>query len=185
MNAPVQPLQHHDTFSRFQRPVRGQVSGKDLKGFVAYCLYKQDKIRWIELRERRDGSRPSRSDIEDQYILMLTDERVEEFRDQAEQIINEFANKMLGAELEAAKTAMQSDATLETVRVELKESGGFWRGVWQNILAGVVTSLLAFVGVGLLWAYTSAPQNFLQNLVMKAMSQQVTVTGGSPSESKP
>ncbi len=170
MNAPV--ARHHDTFSRFQKTP----GGKDLTGFVAYCLYKQDKIRWIELwGSHHAGQRPSHDEIEMLYIRMLTAERVEEFRVQAELIINEFADKMLGAELEAQRDAIRSDATIDTVRDELVRNGGFWRGVGQNLAANVVTSVLTFIAVAVLWAYTQAPQDFMQTLVMNAMKQQIQV----------
>jgi len=154
MNAPVKP--HHDTFSRFQK----EQSGKDLAGFVAYALYKKDKISWIESREKATGVRPSPEEIEAYFIRTLTEAQIQVYRERAGEMLNQFADAMLGAELEVAREAIKSDATLSAIRsevasikTEVKNANGFWGGVWQNLMANGIAWLIGVIAIMGAWAY--------------------------------
>jgi len=116
MSAPVK--QHHDTFSRFQI----DKSGKDLTGFVAYCLYKKAKIAWIEHRESATGARPGHDEIEAYFIRTLSEDQIQVYRDLAKDMLNQFADTMLGAELEAAREAIKRDETIAEVKAVLAAS---------------------------------------------------------------
>lgn len=117
MNAPVKS--HHDTFSRFQK----EPGGKDLRGFVAYALYKIDKISWMENQEKVSGGvRPSPEDVERYFIRPLTEAQIDLYRERATVMVNQFANAMLAAELEQTREDIKHDETIAEVKAALAAS---------------------------------------------------------------
>lgn len=116
----------------FTKFVRGE---DDLVGYVAYSLYKEHKIRWLESVEGWDESDHVQQEEVDKYFysLHLKDESIANFRLQAEQQLEETFEILLEntipekiAELfdklkEDAKVEARLEIVRETIENTLRE----------------------------------------------------------------
>ena len=123
------------------------LNGSDIIGYVAYSLYKQEKIEFIQTFKIQHGSEPSDSDLQTFHALTNTDTRIKSYRSQAENILAEFSTEILTNE--TAKIQSEYDNLLLE---ELKKSRPFWRGVGESILSNFFSlGIIAFLLL-ILWS---------------------------------
>lgn len=158
----------HNTFTRL---VNGD---NDLVGLVAYSLYKQEKNAWVDQRRLQFGQQPTPAEIERDFIQCLRDSHIQQWRKDAENILNQFADNMLAAELEKERDTLQ--AGMEAFKNDeiFKALNPHWfkklcSDTGANILSGIAVTLL----IALLWVVSSAPENFIAGILSKAMHGQI------------
>lgn len=108
----------------------------NLRGLLAYGLYKVAKREWVSAYRKKEGTPPSLEDLQ-RYAETWTQSQIESAFDRADQILAEYADVVVGsAEPLILKRALQ---------------GSFWRGVLQSITASFLYTLL-LVGIATILA---------------------------------
>lgn len=147
---------YNDTFERLVD--RSNPDVDDIRGMVAYSLYKLDKQQWACRLVDEQGRRPEQADLKG-YMQTIVDSRIEGLLNQADERINNFARIILESNKEAIEEAAVERARAGIEHAALKEK------FWSEVLAGLVAAagyttaliILAFVlkyfGIDLLHAY--------------------------------
>lgn len=96
----------------------------DVIGYVAYSIYKREKIEEIErFKNRNNNKDPEFADLK--YFHEQSEERIEEYRENAQRVLQNYITN-LGIEKE-------------------KESHGFIYGVGQSMLASLLFAILCYI----------------------------------------
>ncbi|EGU39420.1 hypothetical protein [Vibrio scophthalmi] len=121
----------------------------DFVGYVAYALYKQQKVKWIYNYKDKTGDYPTPSQIETYFTSFhSTPECIDKYRDDAERMLNEYIDFSFSEELSAYQEAVKEDEIVKAVHKP------FWTGVRENVVAGIVASLLTgLLSIGL-WLHS-------------------------------
>ncbi|BAK75797.1 hypothetical protein NH8B_0965 [Pseudogulbenkiania sp. NH8B] len=151
----------HNTFSRLVN------SDNDLEGLVAYSLYKQEKIAWVAHRTTVLGREPTTQEIEDQFVAMVRDANIQQWRTNALQILNQFADNMLASELEKEREAIKENALIKSFNPP------WYKRLLGDTLANLASGFVVTVLIALLWVVSSAPQNFIAGIINKALHGQM------------
>ena len=115
----------------------------DVVGHIAYSLYKNEKIEYIETFKEKYGSEPTDLDLEPFHISSCTKGSLERFRRMAATILEEFTNEMLGSTIKDIEENVISNHKRylkETIN-EISPKG-FMYGVYQSILGAFIFLLL-------------------------------------------
>jgi hypothetical protein len=119
----------------------------DVVGHIAYSLYKNEKIEFIETFKEKHGSEPTELDLEPFHISSCTKGSLERFRRMAATILEEFTNEMLGSTIKNIE-----ESVISNHKKYLKETineispKGFMYGVYQSIV-GALLFLLLMAGI--------------------------------------
>ncbi len=130
------------------------VDEKDVNGFVAYSLYKKNKIEYIE-STKKDKDLDSLSDFDLQEFCRMsnTDSQIERYRNEAKTILKEYTAILFQQRLD------QIDAHYQKHSVK-----NFWSGALQS----AVGSLIFTFGMGLffflLWSYNVGIEDIVENI---------------------
>lgn len=99
----------------------------DIVGYVAYSIYKREKIEEIERFKNRNGNKdPEFEDLK--YFHEQSEGKIDEYRENAQRVLQNYITN-LGLENE-------------------KNSHGFWYGVWQSVMANLI-----WLGLAVLFYY--------------------------------
>lgn len=134
-------MSKHQTFTKLV------TSDKDFVGMVAYTIYKKEKLDWIEKFRSLHGDEPSEHEIKQFTLASDSDLRIRQYRDLAEERVNDFIDTATIAELTEYKTRLRDDAIVKATKK------GFWQGVGENIVAGIIgAGIVALFQLGM-WLY--------------------------------
>lgn len=122
----------------------------DVKGLLAYALYKQHKRDWIISHKKDYGTAPSEADLAAFMRSQLLPKAIEGHLRTARSIVDNFTAEVV----QAAKPEHEKEAITRRIEVAL----GYWRGVWAGMGAAFFytlvligfTAILKFGGVDLL-----------------------------------
>lgn len=158
-------INQHQTFSRLVE------SDNDIIGMIAYTLYKQEKIAWIEAFTLRHGVNPTDEDIKNYFnILTDTDDKLGAYRQRAETIMQKTINEVVATDLELYRTEVKNDVLYEKVS-SLKKN--FWQEIGSNVLVSLISAvILALIGIAF-WLWQAKNDPTLLNKVNNGVTQQV------------
>lgn len=119
----------------------------DFIGKIAYSIYKEDKIQHINSFFENNKRNPNQDELKKFHEISSTDNSIERYRLQAENLLQEFLDNTLSEALNEASEEIKSNQIL-LIRDEVSKlkPAGFWSGVWQNVIATIVlTGILALI----------------------------------------
>jgi hypothetical protein len=123
----------------------------DVVGHIAYSLYKNEKIEFIETFKEKHGSEPTELDLEPFHISSCTNGSLERFKRMAIVILQEFTNELLGRtikDIEHNVISNHKKYLRETVDEIKPPSIGmsYLHGILQSVL-GAFLFLLLMAGI--------------------------------------
>lgn len=128
----------------------------DLVGLIAYGLYKRDKIEFIAKYKANHSQEPNGEAFKAFHEFSTTDGRLASYRKQAEDILATFSAEML--EEQAAEIQAEYDSQLTE---ELKQAHPFWQGVWQNLIAGMMSLAIVALLFVVIWSLRIGPSDVI------------------------
>lgn len=119
----------------------------DVVGHIAYSLYKNEKIEFIEIFKEKNGIEPTESDLEPFHISSCTNGSLERFRRMAILILEEFTKEMLGRTIEDIERdiMLNHKKYLRETVDEIKPPSigmSYLHGILQSILGSILFLLL-------------------------------------------
>lgn len=95
--------QQHSTFKKLVR------HDDDFVGMVAYTIYKNDKMNWIDHYTQQNGTNPSFLEIQKSFnVTSDSDQKVQQYLNLAEVKLNTFVDQTITVELEQYKQEVLS-----------------------------------------------------------------------------
>jgi hypothetical protein len=140
----------------------------DVSGALAYVLYKNEKVAYIERFTADQGRDPTEADLAEFHRMTNLPGRLDAYRSQADDLLETFLDNVLTTELLTYKQEVKDDATVKAVKTS------FVSGVVQNVVAGLFTTLMTFGAVLAVWMYSEGPENILKGAYQRYMN------GGAP-----
>lgn len=119
----------------------------DFIGKIAYSIYKEDKIEFINNFNIKHSKNPDQDELKQFHEIASTVNSISRYRLEAEALLQEFLDNTLTEALAEASEEIKSNQIL-LIREEVRKlkPAGFWSGVWQNVMATVVlTGILALI----------------------------------------
>lgn len=143
----------------------------DVTGALAYVLYKQDKVAYIEqLVKERDGQQPTSDDLASFRRHTSLTPVLSGYRDRADVLLEEFLDNALKATLAAYQASIKDDAIVKAVATS------FWTGVQQNVVAGRVTTLLTFGAVLIFWMTEVGPSKIVEGALRRVFTSEIATS---------
>ncbi|WP_415720318.1 hypothetical protein [Photobacterium ganghwense] len=136
----------------------------DFVGFIAYSLYKEQKVKWIKAYKDRNGEYPSSDEIDTFFThYQSSPDCVNKYRDDAERMLNDYFDFCFSEELNSYKQTVKEEAIIETINKPFKTA------VMENLTAGIVASVLtAFFSVSI-WLYSEMKSSERRAEILKHM----------------
>ena len=136
-------------------------SDNDLVGMVAYTLYKRQKIEWIEkFRAEHANVDPTEEELEagfSKFTNMASQHHV--YREQAVQMLDRFLDQALYHKVGEYQRQLRDDAIVNAVNKPFSKS------VFENLVAGLVASLVTLGAAGLVWVASKGPENLMREAI--------------------
>lgn len=136
----------------------------DVSGALAYVLYKNEKIAYIESFAADKKQQPNNSDLVEFHRMTNLPHRLESYREQADVLLEEFLDNVLTEQFRQYKQQLRDEAILKHIKPSFKQ------GVYQNVVAGIVTTLMTFGLVLGSWMYSEGPSKILAGAASKFMN---------------
>lgn len=131
----VSPAPRHTAYSTLAN------GGDDLVGLVAYSLYKQDKFDFIKKHLEDTGLAPSDGEVMAFCRTSTLPGPVSAYRTKASYLLSEMYDGLM----EEAVAGIEEQYKAEML-AELKKVHPFWGGVWQHLMAGLMSwAIIGFV----------------------------------------
>lgn len=113
----------------------------DLVGLVAYSLYKQDKLEFINKHHEDTGTAPSDGEVMAFCRTSTLNGPVSAYRTKATYLLSEMYDGLMEESVAEIEEQYRSEMV-----AELKKTHPFWGGVWQNLMAGLLSwAIVGFV----------------------------------------
>lgn len=119
----------------------------DFIGKIAYSIYKEDKISYIDKFIEDNSRNPTEEELKGFHRISSSQSSVERYRLQAESLLQQFLNNTLNEAINEATEEIKSNHIL-LIRDEVSKikPAGFWTGVGQNVVATIVlTGIFALI----------------------------------------
>ncbi|MFA0438620.1 hypothetical protein AB4560_01605 [Vibrio sp. 10N.222.51.C12] len=118
----------------------------DFVGYVAYALYKEQKVKWIHNYKDTNGDFPTPTQIETYFnSFHSSQDCIDKFREDAERILNEYIDFSFSEELDAYREHVKNEAIVQQVHKPFSKS------VWENLTAALLASAIIATGSILYW----------------------------------
>lgn len=158
-------------------------SSEDVSGALAYVLYKNAKIAYIENFLDDKGRAPSDAELAEFHRVTNLPDTLNGYRERADSLLQSFLDNVLAEQLAAFREELRSDAVIDAVKTNIEAvKTSFAKGVGQNIVAGLVTTLFTFGFVLGAWMFNEGPMNILIGAAKKMIGPE---TQESTSQSPP
>lgn len=132
----------HQTFTKLV------TSDTDFVGMVAYTIYKNEKLDWIEQFKAQSSNRePTEDELKQFNLTTDSDLRIQQYRQMAEMSVNNFVGATIVDELTQYQARIRDDAIVKAAQK------GFWQGIGENIVAGIIGAGIVTVFQLGMWAY--------------------------------
>ena len=125
----------------------------DMIGHIAYSLYKQEKVSWIEgHKQGNDGKEPTEEEFKSFHEACCSEQRINNYRAMATSILQEFMGG--STDMMAEQVAREvSDKVTQHIndnianRIPKTESLGsrYFHGIMQSILAAVILAVVIWL----------------------------------------
>lgn len=130
----------------------------DFVGMVAYTLYKRQKIEWIaQFKQNHGDSDPTPQELEDGFGKFSNmPSQIAAYRDQAIDLLDAFLDAALGEQVLDARERAKDEAIVKAVKK------GWVAGVTENLVAGLISSVITLGAAGLFWVAAKGPENLMR-----------------------
>lgn len=149
-------------------------SPNDVVGALAYGLYKEEKIAYLTQFKVEHGAEPTDQDLLAFHRMTNVPQRIDAYKLQAEGLLQEFLDDVLGAALVEQQQSIQQNALMQSLRnnnrvllTAVKGKFNFLKGVVQSILAGLVTTGITFGFVLGAWMWNEGPDRIMADALKK------------------
>ena len=125
----------------------------DMIGHIAYSLYKQEKVSWIEgHKQGNDGKEPTEEEFKSFHEACCSEQRINNYRAMATSILQEFMGG--STDMMAEQVAREvSDKVTQHInnnianRIPKPESmsSRYFHGIMQSILAAVILAVVIWL----------------------------------------
>ena len=122
----------------YSRLVKDQ---NDVVGMLAYSIYKQHKIEFIENIKKKKNAAPTDSDIENFIMSSVTSSQLEKYRESANAVLSEIVANSVQTELMSVDYEIQK-AVEPVVK---KHSCSSSKTIFLNIVASFIFSVLLVI----------------------------------------
>lgn len=133
----------------------------DVSGALAYVLYKQEKIAFIEDFVAKNQRQPDESDLAPFHTMTKLPQRLDSYRSSAELLMEQFLDNVLADKLNELTANVRDDAIVKAVGKSLG------RGVFENVVAGLVTTVITFFALLGMLVYTEGSGKIVTNALAK------------------
>lgn len=118
----------------------------DIIGHIAYSMYKDEKIRFIEdFKNKHSVDDLSEDDIRYFNDINSSDTSIKRYRDSASLILQSFLDNSVSEAIDTAEKDMNQEH-LNALKEIIKPVTSFWKGVFQSIVgAFAFTLILCFI----------------------------------------
>lgn len=114
----------------------------DVIGHIAYALYKEQKIKFIEKKKDGDAERHlSEADWQHFNEVTCTKDNICRYRLQATEILQNFMDDVLSETIEQIESDTKKNQ--EVILTGIIKPRGWWYGVGQSVAAAVIFMFLA------------------------------------------
>lgn len=142
----------------------------DLIGLVAYGLYKNNKIEFLENFKEKNGREPSEDELNNFNEYSCTDNSVQNYIRIAEANINELMNETIFQEVDKQKRDFFNNQTNEIKNIvkELKPRSawdGFGLRILQSFIASILVASLIFLIIFIIKSSQEGIINTLKDLL--------------------
>lgn len=167
----------------------------DFVGMVAYALYKKQKIEWIRQFASQNGGRePSEQELGPFHDLSNMQSMIDSYRNQAVDLLDMFLDFALADKVEQIRQELMKEASLQLQQAHqqaveqtctnlsnaLQQSQDkhqtavfskidkpWYTSIFENVLVGLVTSLITLAAAVLVWAAAQGPDKLIQDALQK------------------
>lgn len=148
----------------------------DVSGALAYVLYKNDKIAYIESFAKEHERQPERDDLKEFTRMTNLPGALDAYRERADFLLEGFLDNVLAEQLTQLRQQVHDDAVVNAVK------RSWLRGVSENLVAGLVTSLITFGFILAVWMYNEGPAKILTGVAKKMLGDESPSILQKPSE---
>lgn len=118
----------------------------DLIGLIAYGLYKQHKIEFIEnYRNDHEGNEPTEEDCKAFALTTSTARSIAQYRDAATALLQKITIETTSAELEEYERTMLRNYKTSLREIVKSESPKWWQSVLWSVLGAFIFSVIVAV----------------------------------------
>lgn len=119
----------------------------DFIGKIAYSIYKEDKINYINSFKEKNNREPNSEDLGQFIMISSQPNNIDRYRLEAENLLQMFLEHTLSEAIEENTEKVKDNyALIVRNEVEKLKPAGFWLGIWQNIVSSIViTAFLALL----------------------------------------
>lgn len=127
----------------------------DVIGHIAYALYKEQKIKYIDNKKKGDDSKHlSEEDWQHFNEVTCTEENIQRYRLQATEILQNFVDDALRETIKQIESdAKKNQAEILSDIIQPLKPKGWWYGFLQSV-AGALAFMLLAAGIAF-WATLS------------------------------
>ena len=117
----------------------------DVIGHIAYALYKEQKIKYIDNKKKGDDSKHlSEEDWQHFNEVTCTEENIQRYRLQATEILQNFVDDALRETIKQIESdAKKNQAEILSDIIQPLKPKGWWYGVGQSIVGALVFMIIA------------------------------------------
>ena len=135
-------MSRHQTFTKLV------TSDTDFVGMVAYTIYKNEKLDWIaQFKVQNLNREPTEDELKQFNLTTDSDLRIQQYRQMAETSVNNFVNATISDELTQYQSTVRDDAIVKAAKK------GFWQGIGENVLAGIIGAAIVTLFQLGIWLY--------------------------------
>lgn len=128
-------------------------SESDMIGHIAYSLYKNEKISWIEGRKKDNGGKePTEAEFKKYHEACCSEQRINNYRAMAGSILQTFMGGSTDMMAEQVAREVSDKVTAHinkniAPRMPIQESMGsrYFHGIMQSILAAVILAVVIWL----------------------------------------
>ena len=142
----------------------------DFVGYVAYALYKEQKVKWIHTYKEKTGEFPTPTQIEVYFnTFHSSQDCIDKYREDAERMLNDYFDYSFSEELNVYREQVKNEAIVQQVHKP------FLKSVWENLTAAILASAIIATGSILYW----------QSFEKKEMERRLAVLETSQTQQQP
>ncbi len=135
-------MSRHQTFTKLVS------SDKDFVGMVAYTIYKNEKLDWIaQFKIQNSNREPTEDELKQFNLATDSDLRIQQYRQMAETSVNNLVSATIVDELTQYQSTLRDDAIVKAAHK------GFWQGIGENVLAGIIGAGIVTILQLAIWLY--------------------------------
>lgn len=154
----VKPEDVGDGFSLAHKTYSALVKDEeDLIGYIAYALYKREKLKFCEKCRQDSGTEPSKEEVATFVGIANLDIRRSAYRDQAAALLESFAEIQLNDTVDGIVRGYE-----QKLAAELQKSKSWSRFIGESLLSSFLSTVL-WVAVAAVFVFTKiSPQTWVK-----------------------